>query len=758
MDGNGKVDFVLSSSDGSMSMFELEHCTDETFGSLGQFKELELEWTVQDDPVVTVEVVDKDGTTPFSDAKSTLGGQTMTGSAFGGGLGGGTTTVFGQTSSLGFSSSPFGVKSSGDQQKPSLSFGSPTFGLSSAKPGEFSLAPTATNNTVTQELSTIEKSAPIFGSALKGTNAFGNVSNSLASNEFKAASPMGFASLAANAKEKVGFGTTTDTKAPIDIHGTLSKTIDGESGQRGENVRLVKSFSESESSEASIEVHSDTKFSDTGSVVHVNSNELHDQLTKEGQLAARAFDDFDDDKQGKIPIGKLESLLDEIGEGFHGDEFDKQLDLLDPSSSGFIDRKSFISWYCHLGEVSDHDGSSLDSDERNEREEEKTKAMNAFDSVAADGVLLHKSEFGKLMEKMGTTYCEEEHVQTVRKISDSNGNISKESFVNWYMDWLFGDGDGDESEASEGVESDAINDSCKAEAKPEASAKGWGDTFTIDKDSWKCNACMLLNKGSVATCVACETVRPGHQHVNESGGQPREQTEAEGKFLFSAQGTGDTKGFSFGFTPTPEESKRGGSGFTFGFSSPLEPSKATSKSSISFGFNSTSNDETSRQNEDIKESSIALVDEKSTSGSTTDKPSSGSGFPPMATKAPTPFESSAVKPTTDKPSSGSGFPPMATKAPTPFGSSTVKMTEKPSSGSGFPPYGDEGYDSVWVIYCEDDGEIEQWIRISPYGDEGSDSVWIIYCEDDGEIEQWIRISPYGDEGSDSVWIIYCEDD
>ena len=48
---------------------------------------------------------------------------------------------------------------------------------------------------------------------------------------------------------------------------------------------------------------------------------------------------------------------------------------------------------------------------REEQEEERAHALEAFQSVMAD-------ESGKLMEALGTTYCEEEHRRTIKKISD----------------------------------------------------------------------------------------------------------------------------------------------------------------------------------------------------------------------------------------------------------------------------------------------------------------------------------------------------
>ncbi len=75
-------------------------------------------------------------------------------------------------------------------------------------------------------------------------------------------------------------------------------------------------------------------------------------------------------------------------------------------------------------------------------------------------------------------------------------------------------------------------------------------------------------------------------------------------------------------------------------------------------------------------------------------PSGSSGYPPMSSKAPTPFSASASSKADSKPSavpSGSGgYPPMSSKAPTPFSASaSSKVDSKPSAApagsSGYPP-------------------------------------------------------------------------
>eukprot|EP00978_Attheya_sp_CCMP212_P019605 scaffold55211_cov49-Attheya_sp.AAC.1 len=76
------------------------------------------------------------------------------------------------------------------------------------------------------------------------------------------------------------------------------------------------------------------------------------------------------------------------------------------------------------------------------------------------------------------------------------------------MDWLFGMGDESDDEEDE-EETDR-----KSPSEPTKSSdpvtEGWGSTFgKVDEDSWKCDACMLNNKGSAPMCTACETPKPG---------------------------------------------------------------------------------------------------------------------------------------------------------------------------------------------------------------------------------------------------------
>jgi Ca2+-binding EF-hand superfamily protein len=61
-----------------------------------------------------------------------------------------------------------------------------------------------------------------------------------------------------------------------------------------------------------------------------------------GAKAARVFDSLDKGKVDFLPIEKMERLLDELGEGFHGDELDEQVAKIDPSKMGKLNRSAFV--------------------------------------------------------------------------------------------------------------------------------------------------------------------------------------------------------------------------------------------------------------------------------------------------------------------------------------------------------------------------------------------------------------------------------
>ena len=81
------------------------------------------------------------------------------------------------------------------------------------------------------------------------------------------------------------------------------------------------------------------------------------------KAAAKIFDEMDTEKTERLPSYRFESLLDGLGEGFHGEKLRRQLDQIDPDNSGLISKSRFIASYVKLVEGStskdegDHDGS-----------------------------------------------------------------------------------------------------------------------------------------------------------------------------------------------------------------------------------------------------------------------------------------------------------------------------------------------------------------------------------------------------------------
>eukprot|EP00984_Skeletonema_dohrnii_P023992 scaffold13097_cov183-Skeletonema_dohrnii-CCMP3373.AAC.1 len=199
-------------------------------------------------------------------------------------------------------------------------------------------------------------------------------------------------------------------------------------------------------------------------------DKIEELSTAPGKKAAQAFDIVLADADGcttTLPSSQFEALVDEVGEGFHGDEMDKQLAAINKDDQGDISRNAFVRWYCSLvDQDDDDDGSSQES----EIAEEKEKAEEAFDALANDSEHISVTEFPKLLESLGSTYCEEEHRRTIKKISSvddasSDKVITRKAFIDWYIEWLFGDGDSEEESDDESTAGADGADSSDAAAK-----------------------------------------------------------------------------------------------------------------------------------------------------------------------------------------------------------------------------------------------------------------------------------------------------
>ena len=409
--------------------------------------------------------------------------------------------------------------------------------------------------------------------------------------------------------------------------------------------------------------------------------------TSSAKKAGKVFDSFDKEKKGVLSTSMFEDMQDELGEGFSGDELERQIQLVDSTGSGSISKASFMKWYVDLVENQDDDDESLDEDELAEREEEKTKATDAFMKLSTNvggSDVIDATQFGDLIESMDTTYCEEEHRKNIKKLKKPTGKIHLEDFVGWYIEWLFGGDEDSDDEEEEDEGGSSYQEQATPASSTGAGTSSWGDTFKVDKDSWSCDVCMVRNTSEVNKCAACETPRPGYEdEKSESAAAASGSAIGAGGFTFGAPSTSSTSntgGFSFGSaTPATSFAPTSGLGFGaagasstgvpssgFSFGGTVAPAKpeVSSKPASGFSFGGTAVPSAS---------ATPASDDKG-------KPASGSSaFPPMALKAPTPF--GGAKPVAG---SSSDFPPMSTKAPTPFAG--TKPAPKPaSSSSDFPP-------------------------------------------------------------------------
>ncbi|RLN86915.1 hypothetical protein BBJ28_00007391 [Nothophytophthora sp. Chile5] len=95
-------------------------------------------------------------------------------------------------------------------------------------------------------------------------------------------------------------------------------------------------------------------------------------------------------------------------------------------------------------EFAESDGE--ESDEEEERKEEEESARAIFRSIARDDTdYIEVEHFPKLFKALGSTYSEEAHADTLKKL-DKDGKVYERDFIPWYIDYLFNDDESDEEE------------------------------------------------------------------------------------------------------------------------------------------------------------------------------------------------------------------------------------------------------------------------------------------------------------------------
>ena len=436
----------------------------------------------------------------------------------------------------------------------------------------------------------------------------------------------------------------------------------------------------------------------TGKVDDGTGSALTHNPRPEGQRATRVFELFVKGGTRKIPVTKLSDILDELGEGFHGGELDKQIALMDPNQTGFLEKEAFVNWYVELSEKAgrSRDGNELelDSEEEDEWNEQVELVQTVFKEMGEKGgLLLGEDKFPELVESLGSTYCEEgDHGRAKKKLT-KNGMISYEGFLEWYKNYLFGDDEESYTEEEQEEEEEKPSSLPEGKARPIAN---WGDTFKTEEGSWKCEVGSVLNKASQLQCGACEAAKPGCA-------PQKDEKEDTGKGVGSSIGS---SGFTFGAAPSKsaETSSIGSSGFTFGGTAPSFGTNASSvgASGFTFGSNVPSISSGAKvigsSGFTFGSSNVSTVGAESSSGSTpasvATKTSSSSAYPPTPSKAPTAFGAgcttgigASVSSTSPKVSATTGYPPTPSKAPAKFGagSTATAVPIKVSSSSAYPP-------------------------------------------------------------------------
>ena len=394
----------------------------------------------------------------------------------------------------------------------------------------------------------------------------------------------------------------------------------------------------------------------SGEVKDVTSDD-----SEAAKTAARAFDSRDREKLGRLPVSFMDDLLDDLGEGFHGAEQDKQVSLIDEGGTGFFERSRFIQWYVSLSEGGGDDNSTDDDEERKEEEE---NARSKFLALSKGSDVIVSSAFGDLLESMGTTYCPESH-EKIQKRLEKSGVISLNDFVDWYLSWIFEEDDDSDTEASVVDEGNIAQQT----VGKTSTSSGWGDIFKNTEGTWKCAVCSINNIPKSATkCPSCETPRPGIDPKASSGQSNTKSLGGIGPqgFTFSAASASSTGTSIFGGTVSSTEPVQGG--FKFGIT-PKSPSEAVAP---------------------VQPAGQAKVDApKPSTGNST-----GGAYPPLDSKAPKPFtfssDSKPKQPESPPKPTGSGYPPLDSKAPKPFSFSSdskQKQSNTPSksAGGGYPP-------------------------------------------------------------------------
>jgi hypothetical protein len=178
------------------------------------------------------------------------------------------------------------------------------------------------------------------------------------------------------------------------------------------------------------------------------------------------------------------------------------------------------------------------------------------------------------MINLGTTYCEEDHGVELKDLIQSNEDIlSKDSFIDWYIRWVFKQDDdlGDDNPEAE------INNETDIPKSSGWSGVSWSvkpSLEAVNGETWKCLKCRIINPWSEGKCLACDSDAP-----HASTLVPKVVTSTVFGFGSSSSNTiPQPSGFSFSGAPLA------GSSSTSTFSFTNAPIASNHSSIVTGGF------------------------------------------------------------------------------------------------------------------------------------------------------------------------------
>uniref|UniRef100_A0A7S1Y281 EF-hand domain-containing protein n=1 Tax=Grammatophora oceanica TaxID=210454 RepID=A0A7S1Y281_9STRA len=181
--------------------------------------------------------------------------------------------------------------------------------------------------------------------------------------------------------------------------------------------------------------------------------------------AERAFDSLDTSGTRSLPASTFDELITMVGQSLSERELDLTKSLLDPTKTGEMSREAFLGWFLTRLKVTEPDpliGQEVGHEHEEEREQQQqqqrspTKKTSAeldsmveyLNQMSVDGALevsylsdflegaLHSSFLAAILGEDDADFSERDINIVLGALSDDQGMVKTEEFVQWYIGWL----------------------------------------------------------------------------------------------------------------------------------------------------------------------------------------------------------------------------------------------------------------------------------------------------------------------------------